>query len=144
MFLDLIKQYPYYFALFVGFIGFVIYFFTSPSSQDDDEEYEKPKPKEISRKIVAKHNSINDLWVVIDNQVYDLTKFAPLHPGGDQIANNAGGDASAGFYGIQHPERVFHEIQDHCIGWVPKEEQMKVNRFECKCSDDVFVAFRSR
>ncbi len=31
---------------------------------------------------ISKHNSENDLWIVINNKVYDLTKFAKVHPGG--------------------------------------------------------------
>lgn len=35
------------------------------------------KPVEI-----AKHNSERDCWLLIDNEVWDLTDFAPRHPGG--------------------------------------------------------------
>jgi L-lactate dehydrogenase (cytochrome) len=36
----------------------------------------------ISVEEVSKHNSLEDLWIVIDDLVYDLTEFAPEHPGG--------------------------------------------------------------
>lgn len=32
---------------------------------------------------VAKHASEKDLWMVIHDKVYDLTKFLDEHPGGD-------------------------------------------------------------
>lgn len=30
---------------------------------------------------VSTHNKANDLWVIVDGAVYDVTKFAPTHPG---------------------------------------------------------------
>jgi len=36
----------------------------------------------ISMEEVSKHNSLEDLWMVVDGIVYDLTEFAPKHPGG--------------------------------------------------------------
>ena len=31
---------------------------------------------------VAAHKTANDLWIIVDEDVYDLTKFADEHPGG--------------------------------------------------------------
>jgi cytochrome b involved in lipid metabolism len=31
---------------------------------------------------ISKHNSLRDLWIVVDGMVYDMTDFAPEHPGG--------------------------------------------------------------
>lgn len=31
---------------------------------------------------VASHKTASDLWIIIDEDVYDLTKFADEHPGG--------------------------------------------------------------
>jgi cytochrome b involved in lipid metabolism len=38
--------------------------------------------KQISAQEVAKHNAAEDLWLVVDGTVYDMTDFAPEHPGG--------------------------------------------------------------
>lgn len=40
------------------------------------------KPKLLSAQHVAAHNSIEDCWIVVDGQVWDITDFAPEHPGG--------------------------------------------------------------
>lgn len=36
----------------------------------------------ISVKEISQHNLPSDLWIVVENTVYDLTDFAPEHPGG--------------------------------------------------------------
>lgn len=41
--------------------------------------------KQFTREEVAKHNKEGDLWVVIDSKVFDLSKFADMHPGGANV-----------------------------------------------------------
>ncbi|KIX10308.1 uncharacterized protein Z518_01390 [Rhinocladiella mackenziei CBS 650.93] len=44
---------------------------------------------------ISAHNKDTDCWIVIDGQVWDITKFAPEHPGGPGIIYKyAGRDAS--------------------------------------------------
>ncbi len=51
---------------------------------------------------MAKHNSVSDCWVAVDGKVYDLTKFASQHPGGEgNITEICGTDGTAAFKG-QH------------------------------------------
>ena len=38
--------------------------------------------KLLSVSEIAKHNSDTDCWIVVDRQVWDITGFAPDHPGG--------------------------------------------------------------
>jgi cytochrome b involved in lipid metabolism len=38
--------------------------------------------KTFSKDDVASHNKPDNLWVIIDEDVYDLTKFQDDHPGG--------------------------------------------------------------
>eukprot|EP00210_Caulerpa_lentillifera_P006905 g6602.t1 len=76
----------------------------------------------FTREEVAKHNTPEDLWVIIrpkDSQeyrVYDLSSYVDEHPGGDGILNNAGGDSTDGFHGPQHPPRAHEILDDFCIG----------------------------
>jgi cytochrome b involved in lipid metabolism len=68
---------------------------------------------------VSEHNSKEDAWIVIDGGVYDITPYVTEHPGGVKaILRNAGGDATKGFKGPQHPARVFDMIDDYKIGTV--------------------------
>ena len=38
--------------------------------------------KLLSTDEVVKHNNPEDCWLVIDDQIWDVTDFAPQHPGG--------------------------------------------------------------
>lgn len=38
--------------------------------------------KSISAVELAKHDKPDDVWITVDGQVYDMTEFAPGHPGG--------------------------------------------------------------
>ncbi|MCB9640671.1 MAG: hypothetical protein H6727_17380 [Myxococcales bacterium] len=53
---------------------------------------------------VINHNlPSKSLWLIIRGQVYDVTKFAHLHPGGDNILiSNAGLDATRPYEKIEH------------------------------------------
>lgn len=55
---------------------------------------------------VAKHNSQQDCWAVIDGGVYDLTQWISRHPGGpDKIIPLCGTDATSKFHG-QHDDQA--------------------------------------
>jgi len=59
----------------------------------------------ITREEVAKHNKPDDAWIIVDGDVYDVTKFAGVHPGGTQILlEYAGKDATEDFYGLHRLE----------------------------------------
>ncbi len=47
---------------------------------------------------VSSHKSKNDCWLIIERKVYDVTKFIPDHPGGEQqIVPYCGQDATDAF-----------------------------------------------
>lgn len=73
---------------------------------DNGPKLDMSKPA-ISPDEVAKHNSPEDCWVVIDGYVYDLSEFAPVHPGGPVIIKtNAGKDVSAIFDPLHAPDAI--------------------------------------
>lgn len=75
-----------------------------------------------TRAEVAQHAARDDLWLIIRDKgsgewrVYDMTDYVEEHPGGYAILNNAGGDATAGFHGPQHPPTVFDLLPDYYVG----------------------------
>jgi len=68
------------------------------------------KPKIMAAKIISikefeKHNKSDDAWIIIDGDVFNVTKFAGLHPGGEQILlEYAGQDCTDVFFGLHRNE----------------------------------------
>ena len=65
---------------------------------------------------VAQHSAPDDVWLIIDGRVYDVSGYVDYHPGGDKILSQAGGDATAAFHGPQHPSHVNETVKRFCIG----------------------------
>lgn len=40
--------------------------------------------RKVSTQEVVQHNKRADTWIVVDGEVYDMTEFAPEHPGGPE------------------------------------------------------------
>ncbi len=56
---------------------------------------------------VGKHNKDNDIWVVIGDNVYDLTDYTSEHPGGPIVLQNkAGRNATAAFEQASHSDNA--------------------------------------
>lgn len=52
---------------------------------------------------ISKHNSVQDCWVIISNNVYDVTSYINLHPGGaSRISSYCGGDMTQAFLSQPH------------------------------------------
>ncbi|MBT4721267.1 MAG: monooxygenase, partial [Rhodospirillaceae bacterium] len=72
--------------------------------------------RRVTREEVAQHNTKDDCWVIISGKVYDITEWAPHHPGGAGIARMyAGKDATAEF-GDYHSAGAVAHMAHFCIG----------------------------
>lgn len=68
---------------------------------------------------VAKHNKKDDVWVIIDGQVLDVTSFLSDHPGGEKaILLYAGRDATEEFNMLHDPKVIPRYAPDCVIGKV--------------------------
>jgi cytochrome b involved in lipid metabolism len=58
--------------------------------------------KTVSASELSAHNKPEDIWVKVDENVYDLTGFIDEHPGGSKILKRvAGKDATKQFWKVR-------------------------------------------
>jgi monoamine oxidase len=65
---------------------------------------------------VSQHNKKNDAWLVINNKVYDVTKWIPHHPGGMVIMKGIGKDATDLFNKVGHDLYAKNKLKEFEIG----------------------------
>ncbi|KAJ3016958.1 hypothetical protein HKX48_003784 [Thoreauomyces humboldtii] len=103
--------------------------------------------REITRDEVAKHKSADSLWIIVDrwaalglflelgivllirvwqflSNVYDVTKFLSMHPGGEGILlKSAGTDATEAFYSMHRHDVMLKFGPKFIIGKIQGEEK---------------------
>ncbi|PKS06185.1 hypothetical protein jhhlp_007502 [Lomentospora prolificans] len=73
---------------------------------------------------VQRHNTPDDIWVVIHNKVYNVTNYLEDHPGGSAILLEvAGKDATAEFEETGHSAEANDALLELCVGHLPEEER---------------------
>ncbi|XP_055302035.1 cytochrome b5-like [Sitodiplosis mosellana] len=73
---------------------------------------------------VREHNEAADLWLIIDEKVYDVTKFLNEHPGGEEVLIDAGGkDATKEFNDVGHSEAAIEQLETYLVGEIVDSEK---------------------
>lgn len=79
--------------------------------------------KIFTRAEVAKHNTEQDLWMIIEGKVYDVTPFCDEHPGGvDTLLNVAGDDGTSEFKSVGHSDSAKAMLDKYYVGKLSAEE----------------------
>uniref|UniRef100_A0A0K3CCE0 BY PROTMAP: gi/472588351/gb/EMS25823.1/ L-lactate dehydrogenase (Cytochrome) [Rhodosporidium toruloides NP11] gi/647396142/emb/CDR38165.1/ RHTO0S03e04896g1_1 [Rhodosporidium toruloides] n=1 Tax=Rhodotorula toruloides TaxID=5286 RepID=A0A0K3CCE0_RHOTO len=89
---------------------------------------QRRRDRSLTAAEVAKHNSKGDIWVVIDSQVWDISDFAEIHPGGIKVLEqNAGKDVTKVFKTI-HPPKTLEKFltDDNLVGYIDVDEATKI------------------
>ena len=101
----------------------------APHAQQSKFRFLHPQPVPADSRLklytmdeVAKHDDKDDLWLVIDDLVYDATRLYTSHPGGNVIATWAGRDASDVFR-VWHLPEVRKRLTTYLIGRVPPPQR---------------------
>merc|ERR1712070_736259 len=79
--------------------------------------------KEFSREEVKAHTNREDVWFVIHNKVYDITKFLDDHPGGEEVMLDKGGqDATHDFEDLHHSQEARKQMEEFMVGKIREED----------------------
>jgi len=74
----------------------------------------------FTAKEVAKHNTKESCWLIVNDWVVDVTPFLNLHPAGvESIMRHAGQDATEDFY--FHPQEARSMWKKYRVGKLKKE-----------------------
>ena len=66
---------------------------------------------------VNKHDNKKDCWIVIKNNVYDITEFLKIHPGGSSIVLTIAGEDATEYFEELHRAEILEEVgKDYIIG----------------------------
>ncbi|KAJ5706567.1 hypothetical protein N7488_006368 [Penicillium malachiteum] len=85
----------------------------------------------FDRSEVASHNKEEDLWVIVDGRVFNLTTFLDTHPGGRTglltilgvvLLQIAGSDATQQYHKYHNPQTLSRHEDSLCIGRVEKAD----------------------
>jgi cytochrome b involved in lipid metabolism len=69
---------------------------------------------------IQKHNTEDDCWLAVYDEVYDVTKFLDKHPGGKKVMFDlAGKDGTDAFEKQKHDDWHLLRIYPYFIGYYP-------------------------
>jgi cytochrome b involved in lipid metabolism len=89
----------------------------------------KTAEKEYTETEVAKHTAEDDVWIILEGVVYDVTKFMDDHPGGPEIIHNqAGRDATDEFEEVFHSETAKKMLPEYRVGTVKGAKKASVKK----------------
>ncbi|KAK6185566.1 cytochrome b5 [Patella vulgata] len=73
---------------------------------------------------IAKHNNSKSTWLIIHDEVYDVTKFLEEHPGGEEVLlEQAGAEATEAFEDVGHSTDARELMKEHLIGKVHESQK---------------------
>lgn len=80
--------------------------------------------KQYSFREIKKHDNERSVWIVIDNNVYDITKYLEQHPGGKEVLlDMAGTDCTEAYDAVYHSQIANDILEQYKIGEVADKEQ---------------------
>ncbi|KAM3935203.1 sulfite oxidase, mitochondrial isoform 2-T2 [Leptodactylus fuscus] len=85
-----------------------------------------PSYPQYTREDVKKHTSPSDrIWVTYAGEVFDITDFVELHPGGKRILLAAGGALEPfwALYGVHKSEHVMEILQEYKVGVLSADDK---------------------
>jgi len=95
--------------------------------------------KKFSLKEVAEHTDKKSTWIIIHDNVYDVTKFLEEHPGGEEVLlEQAGKDATENFEDVGHSTDARTMMKEFQIGELIDEDKANTSdKGAKKWADDI-------
>ncbi|XP_063730016.1 cytochrome b5 [Eleginops maclovinus] len=91
------------------------------------EEKEEKSVKYFRLSEIEEQNSFKSTWIIINNNVYDVTKFLEEHPGGEEVLREqAGGNATESFEDVGHSSDAREMAHDMMIGELHPDDRHKI------------------
>eukprot|EP00467_Chlorarachnion_reptans_P011323 CAMPEP_0114525866 /NCGR_PEP_ID=MMETSP0109-20121206/22675_1 /TAXON_ID=29199 /ORGANISM="Chlorarachnion reptans, Strain CCCM449" /LENGTH=727 /DNA_ID=CAMNT_0001707521 /DNA_START=78 /DNA_END=2261 /DNA_ORIENTATION=+ len=84
--------------------------------------------RKITLAEMKKHRSQGDLWISVNDNVYDISKFLKNHPGGNAPLSYGGKDASAVFFKIHNKKTLAKYHKQLFIGSLTGVENMNLDQ----------------
>ncbi|GES63801.1 cytochrome b5 [Aspergillus terreus] len=79
-----------------------------------------------SREQVAEHNKAGDFWMIINQEVYDVTEFESEHPGGGKVLLKVAGKDATREFQKYHRNAILQRYKERLlIGVVNSEPPAK-------------------
>ncbi len=72
--------------------------------------------KSFTMEEVSKHNTKDDVWIVVNNKVYDCTDYLDLHPGGEESILIVGGEDCTEDFEAIHSLKATKMLDRYYIG----------------------------
>ncbi|VDD82960.1 unnamed protein product [Mesocestoides corti] len=91
---------------------------------------------------VKQHNKDKDCWIVIHDNVYDVSQFLEEHPGGDfTILEHAGAFATEAFEDVGHSESARDLMKKYHVGVLAEEDKESTLKFSSNYSREKMASF---
>jgi len=85
--------------------------------------------KKYTLQEVAEHNEKKSVWVLIHDNIYDVTKFLEEHPGGEEVLiEQAGRDATEAFEDVGHSSDARDLMRQYKIGELVEEDKKNTKK----------------
>ncbi|EKV06300.1 Cytochrome b5, putative [Penicillium digitatum] len=93
--------------------------------------------KQLTLQEVSEHNTKKDLYLIINDKVYDCTTFSNEHPGGEEVLLDlAGQDSTEAFDDVGHSDEARALLDDMFVGDVKRLPGDPVSKTKVTTSTD--------
>lgn len=94
------------------------------AAKDRVREETKSMARKITLEELKKHKDSKSLWIAINDNVYDVTKFMEEHPGGEEVLlEQAGGYATYAFEEVGHSSDAKELMKTYLIGTMAEDSK---------------------